>query len=87
MSQQKRDKLLFYKKVQAVQAIYLAHKREEVTNIGIFRKYVQQQFYIKSERQFYRYLAIRPQFLKAEIARLEALAEQKKEAKKAPTTI
>lgn len=49
--------LLFLDKVEKVQRIYRENKREEVTNVGIYRKFIENVFYI-GERQFYRYLAI-----------------------------
>ena len=47
----------FLKRVLAIQTIYRAHKREEVTSIGIFRAHVHPTYFI-SPRTFYRYLEI-----------------------------
>jgi hypothetical protein len=47
----------FLKKVLEIQIIYRAHKREEVTSIGIFRIHIRDKYFC-SERTFYRYLEI-----------------------------
>ena len=45
------------KKIEAIQRVYLQHKKDGVTSIGIFRVYIKEQFYI-NKRTFYRYLEV-----------------------------
>jgi hypothetical protein len=74
----KHDKLIFYKKVRDVQAVFQRELKDGMTNTYVFKTFIQQQFYIKSERQFYRYLNYKPLFLRQEIDRLEALETAEK---------
>jgi hypothetical protein len=54
-------------KAKDVQDLYREHKKEGVTTVGIYRKYIKNKFFI-SERVFYRLLAVN---VNQELRRLE----------------
>jgi hypothetical protein len=60
------------KKAHAVQEVYREHKKEGVTNIGIYRKYIKNQFFI-SEKTFYSLLTVN---VNQELRKLEKLKEK-----------
>lgn len=57
MTKVEAKKINFYRKVLAVQEIYLAKKEEGITNKYVYEKHIKDRFFI-SIRTFYSYLPI-----------------------------